>query len=257
MISRIIPTLLLKGSGFYKTTKFANPIYLGDPLNILKIFNEKEVDEIAVLDIAATPENRGPDFDFLQDLASECFMPLAYGGGIGDLNQIRRLFQIGYEKVVLNSHALERPSLIKEAAAAFGSQSIVVCIDVKKGLFGGEHVVSRSARKDHKLRPEEWARQAEELGAGELIVNAVHRDGTMSGYELELIERVASAVSVPVIASGGARNVHDFTAAVRQGRASACAAGAMFVFQGPHRAVLINVPSQHEIRAALNQPASA
>lgn len=257
MINRVIPTLLLKGSGFYKTTKFANPVYLGDPLNILKIFNEKEVDEIVVLDITATPENRGPDFAFLQDLASECFMPLAYGGGISDVAQIRRLFQIGYEKIVLNSHALERPEMITEASKAFGSQSIVVCIDVKKGLFGGDHVVSRSARKEHKLRPEQWAKQAEALGAGEIIVNSVNRDGTMTGYDLELIERVASAVSVPVIASGGARNVGDFTAAVRQSHASACAAGAMFVFQGPHRAVLINVPSPREIRAALVQPASA
>lgn len=250
-MTRIIPCLLLKGAGFYKTTKFKNPVYLGDPLNILKIFNEKEVDEIAVLDIAATPDGRDPDFTYLQDLASECFMPLAYGGGVKSVEQVQRLFQIGFEKVILNSHALARPELIQEAAQIFGSQSIVVSIDVKKGLLGGMHVWSHSGRKEHRQSPEEWARKAADLGAGEIVINSINRDGTMTGYDLELIKRITSAVSVPVIALGGARNIEDFSAAVHEAQASACAAGAMFVFQGPHRAVLINVPPAKEIERAL------
>lgn len=250
---RIIPVLLLKGAGFYKTTRFKDPVYLGDPLNILRIFNEKEVDEIAILDIEATLDGREPDFGALQDMASECFMPLAYGGGIKTVRQIQRLFQIGFEKVILNSSALERPELIKDAAQSFGSQSVVVCIDAKKGLLSGNHVVSCGGRKAHKWSPGDWAQRAAELGAGEIIINSVSRDGTMTGYDLGLIRQVTMAVGVPVIALGGAARVEDFAAAVNEAQASACAAGAMFVFQGPHRAVLINVPSPQEILAAISR----
>jgi imidazole glycerol-phosphate synthase subunit HisF len=250
-MTRIIPCLLLNGTGFFKTTKFKDPVYLGDPLNILKIFNEKEVDEVAVLDISATVQNKGPNFTYLQDLASECFMPLAYGGGVKSVEQVQRLFQIGFEKVILNSHALQRPQLIREVADVFGSQSIVVSIDVKKGVLGRMHVCSHGGRQQHRQSPEAWARQAAELGAGEIIINSINRDGTMTGYDLELIRSITSEVSVPVIALGGARNVADFSAAVHEAHASACAAGAMFVFQGPHRAVLINVPPAREIERAL------
>lgn len=248
---RIIPVLLLKGSGFYKTTRFRDPVYLGDPINILRIFNEKEVDEIAILDIDATPAGRGPNFPLLQDMASECFMPLAYGGGINSVAEIKRLFQIGFEKVVLNSALFDRPSLVTEASQMFGSQSVVVCIDVKKSLLGGYQVVAASAKTKTTWKPVEWACRAAELGAGEIIVNSVDRDGLMEGYDLELISRVAGAVSVPVVACGGARGVQDFADAVKKSHASACAAGAMFVFQGRHRAVLINVPSAKEIQKTL------
>lgn len=251
IVNRIIPSLLLQGAGFYKTTRFKNPVYLGDPINILKIFNEKEVDEIAILDITATRERREPSYELLQDIASECFMPLAYGGGITSVAQIKHLFQIGFEKVIINSAAFEQPELVTEAAQAFGSQSILVCIDVRKSLFGGYEVVTESATKKTKWKPETWAQRVAELGAGEIIVNSVDRDGTMTGYDLDLITCVAEAVNVPVIASGGARTVEDFSDAVKKGHASACAAGAMFVFQGRHRAVLINVPSRRDIQGAL------
>lgn len=251
MTNRIIPCLLLKGAGFYKTTRFKDPIYLGDPINILRIFNEKEVDEITILDIGITPKGGEPNFPLLQDMASECFMPLAYGGGIKTMDQIHRLFQIGFEKVVLNSHAFTEPELVRSAAATFGSQSIVVCIDARKALLGGYAVVSHSARSEQPWKPETWARRVAELGAGEIIINSVNRDGTMTGYDIDLIQRVTSAVNIPVIACGGASSVNDFKAAIKTGHASACAAGAMFVFQGRHRAVLINVPPVREIRQAL------
>jgi len=251
MRARIIPVLLLDRTGFYKTTRFKNPVYLGDPINILKIFNEKSVDEIAIFDIGATPEKRGPNFDLLKDLAGECFMPLAYGGGITSVAEIQRLFQVGFEKVVLNSVLAENPALLTEAAAAYGSQSIVACIDVKRTLFGSYEVVTAGARRKLGRKPDEWARELEGRGAGEIIVNSVDQDGTLAGYDLDLIKLVTSAVSVPVIASGGARNIRDFTEAVKQAHASACGAGAMFVFQGRHRAVLINVPSEQELAATL------
>jgi imidazole glycerol-phosphate synthase subunit HisF len=251
MLPRIIPCLLLDKSGFYKTTRFKNPVYLGDPVNILRIFNEKSVDEIVVFDIGATPARRGPNFGFLQDLASECFMPLAYGGGITSIAEMKRLFQIGFEKVVLNSVLAENPGVLPEAAAIFGSQSVVACIDVKRTLLGGYEVVTMGARRKLGRRPDAWAKELEGLGAGEIIINSVDQDGTLSGYDLQLIKLVTAAVSIPVIACGGARNATDFSDAVKHGNASACGAGAMFVFQGRHRAVLINVPSEQEIRAAL------
>jgi len=250
--SRIIPSLLLKGGGFYKTVRFKKPVYLGEPVNILKIFNEKEVNEIAILDIDATVDKREPNFTLLQDLASECFMPLAYGGGLTTVEQIKRLFRIGFEKAIISTGALENPSLIEDAARMFGAQSVVVCIDVKKKLLGGDEVVIRGGRQKTGMKPENWARRVEALGVGEIIINSVDRDGTMSGYDLDLIGRVTRAVGVPVVASGGARNVSDFAAAVKSARASACAAGAMFVFHGRHRAVLINVPPAKEIERALD-----
>jgi len=250
--SRIIPSLLLKGEGFYKTVRFKRPVYLGEPVNILKIFNEKEVNEIAILDIDATVEKREPNFTLLQDLASECFMPLAYGGGLASVEQIKRLFRIGFEKAIISTGAFENPGLIEEAARIFGAQSVVVCIDVKKKLLGGDEVVIRGGRKKTGIKPENWARRVESLGAGEIIFNSVDRDGTMSGYDFDLIGRVARDVGVPVVASGGARNLADFAAAVKSAGASACAAGAMFVFQGRHRAVLINVLSAKEIERALD-----
>jgi len=249
--ARIIPCLLLDNAGFYKTTRFKDPVYLGDPINILRIFNEKEVDEIAIFDIGASPSRRGPNFELLRDLASECFMPLADGGGITTVAEMKRLFMTGFEKVILNSVLADNMGLLSEASDAFGSQSVVACIDVKRTLFGGYEVVTTGIRRKLGKRPDEWARLLQDRGAGEIIINSVDRDGTLTGYDLELIKQVTSAVSVPVIACGGARNAADFGQAVKHGHASACGAGAMFVFQGRHRAVLINVPSPEELAAAL------
>ena len=250
--TRVIPCLLLKGSGFYKTIKFKKPTYLGDPINILRIFNEKEVDEIMILDIGATPSNKGPNMAFLNDLASECFMPLGYGGGVTTIDQMRMLFQLGFEKVTLNTAAVEKPELVSEAAKRFGSQSIVVSIDVKNGMLGGYEVMTRCGAEKTGYNPADFAREMEQRGAGEILLNSIDRDGTMHGYDLALLKMVSAVVSVPLVACGGAGSVAHLREAIEQGGASAVAAGSFFVFQGKHRAVLINVPSPAELEAAFS-----
>jgi cyclase len=228
--------------------KFKNPVYLGDPINIVKIFNDKEVDELIFLDITATVEKRKPPFKFLSQIASECFMPLGYGGGIRTVEDVREILGLGVEKVAINSHAAEDPSFIRKAADIFGSQSIVVSIDVKKNLFGKYEIWTHSATKRVNIDPVVFAQKIEENGAGELMVNSIERDGTMGGYDIDLIRKVAEGVKIPVIACGGAGKISDFSKAVKEGKASAVAAGAMFVFHGPHRAVLINVPTPDELK---------
>lgn len=246
LITRVIPTLLLKDGGLVKTTKFAKPVYIGDPINAIKIFNTKEVDELVILDISASKEGRPPAFDTINNITAECFMPLAYGGGIRSVEDIRAILKQGVEKVVLNHAAIVRPHLVRDAADEFGSQAIIVSIDVKRTLFGGYQVFSASGARIREKDPVKWARQLEELGAGEIYLTSVDHEGAMKGYNLDLIETVCAAVSVPVIASGGAGNITDFIDAKKRG-ASAVAAGAMFVFQGPHKAVLITYPSRSEI----------
>ncbi|MCB1538070.1 MAG: imidazole glycerol phosphate synthase subunit HisF [Rhodospirillales bacterium] len=244
---RVIPTLLLKGRGLYKTVKFADPKYVGDPINTMRIFNDKEVDEIAVLDITASREARGPDMDQIMEIVSECFMPLAYGGGITTRDQAMRLFQCGVEKVILNTAAVERPELITEIAEAAGAQAVVVAIDVKKPLIGGPKVYTHGGTRKTALDPVAWAKEAQARGAGEILLTAIDREGTMAGYDVALTRAVADAVNVPVIACGGAGGLLDFRAVLDQGHASAVAAGSLFVFQGPHRAVLISYPTRAEL----------
>jgi cyclase len=242
--TRVIPVLLLCGQGLVKTVKFKQPKYIGDPINAVRIFNEKEVDELVFLDITATPEGRGPDFDLLSDIASEAFMPMAYGGGITNLGQVRRIFELGFEKVIIDSAAYKNPKLIIEAAAIFGSQSIVGCIDVRKTLLGRYELCSVSGSIKEKASLEEHIALITQSGVGELLVNSVDRDGTMGGYDLKLLREVSNAVTVPVIACGGAGNVDHLVQAVLDGQASAVAAGSMFVFMGPHRAVMVNYPER-------------
>jgi len=244
---RVIPVLLLKDGGLWKTRAFSEPKYVGDPINAVKIFNEKEVDELLVLDIGASISNKGPDFELIESLASECFMPLGYGGGVRSLQDIQKLFLLGVEKVVLNTAAVGFPDLISQAAAQFGSQSIVVSIDAKKSWLGGYEVRVLSGTRKTKWRPEDFAVEVERLGAGEIIINSIDNDGQQSGYDLELVKRVASVVRVPVIACGGAGVLEDFHRAVRDAGASAVAAGSMFIFHGKHRAVLISYPKRDEI----------
>jgi cyclase len=241
---RIIPTLLLDNGRLVKTVRFKKPIYVGDPINSVKIFNDKQVDELIFLDIAASREGRSPDVALLRDIASECFMPLAYGGGITTIEQAKSIFEAGVEKVVLNSAFFTTPALVGEIAEIYGSQAVVVSIDVKrKALTRKPTAVFRGASRAAGLAPAAAAQSAVAAGAGELMVVAVDRDGTMSGYDIAIVNEVAAAVDVPVIASGGAASFDDFVSVVCDGGASAAAAGAMFVFNGPHQAVLISYPS--------------
>lgn len=249
--SRVIPCLLLRNLGLVKTVKFRKPQYLGDPINIVRIFNDKEVDELVFLDITATMERKKPPFELLARITSECFMPLCYGGGVRDLQTMSTLYAIGIEKVALNSIAVEDPSLVASASREFGAQSVIVSIDVKKKLFGGYEVKTHGGRKATGLDPVAHAGRMEAAGAGEILLNSIDRDGTMSGYDLDLVRRVSSAVSIPVVACGGAAGIDDLSLAVKEGGASAAAAGSMFVFHGPHRAVLISYPTQQELRHVL------
>ncbi len=245
---RVIPCLLLRNRGLVKTVRFKDPKYVGDPINTVKIFNEKEVDELIFLDITATAENRKPNLKILSEIASECFMPLGYGGGIRDSNDIRSILGLGVEKVIINSYAVEKPPFVKEAADLFGSQSIVVSVDVRKNLLGKYEVFTHGGKKPTRLDPFRFAVEMQSQGAGELFINAIDRDGTMEGYDIELVKRVSGSVDIPVIACGGAGKLQDLADAVISGGASAVAAGSFFVFQGKHRAVLISFPSPGELR---------
>ena len=249
--SRVIPCLLLSDSGLVKTVKFGTPKYIGDPINAVRIFNDKEVDELVVLDISATRAVRGPRFDMIREIAAECFMPLTYGGGVRTIEQMDRLFRSGVEKVSLNSEVFCTPQLVREAARRFGAQSVIVSIDVRRNWMGRYRVWSDGGRKDSGLDPYDHARQMVDLGAGEILVQSIDRDGTMDGYDLDLVRRITSSVSVPVVACGGAGKFEDLSRVIRDAGAAAAAAGSLFVFHGKHRAVLISYPTQQELAAVL------
>jgi cyclase len=238
---------LLKGNGLVKTVRFARPSYLGDPINIARLFNDKEADELIILDIDATRERRRPRFDYIGALASECFMPVCYGGGITSVEDVRDVLSTGVEKVALNTAAVADPSLVSRVADIFGSQAIVVSIDVKKDWLGRERAFTAGGTRNSGLDPVALAIDAETRGAGEILLGSIERDGTMQGYDTDMIARVAGRVTIPVVACGGAGTYAHLADAVRAG-ASAGAAGSMFVYQGPHRAVLINYPSGAEMR---------
>ncbi len=247
---RVIPTLLLHRDGLVKTARFRDPVYIGDPINTLRIFNEKEVDEIALLDIDATRAGRPPDIARIADLAGECFMPLAYGGGVTTVAQVEAILRAGVEKVVINSAAARDPGLVEEAASRFGSQAIVASIDVRRPAWRGTHVRTHGGTSDTGREPAAYARSLESAGAGEVLLTAIDREGTYSGYDLDLVRRVAGSVGVPVIASGGARGIDDFVGAVRAG-ASAVAAGRLFVFARRRQGILINFPEPAVLRERL------
>lgn len=243
MRPRIIPCLTMIDRGLVKTTQFKKPRYLGDPINSVKIFNGKGVDELCILDIRATANGKAPDFEYLKDISSEAFMPLSYGGGITKLSEIEKLFYIGYEKVIINTALIEGPELIKEASQFAGNQSIVASIDVKTDLFGRRHVYIHSGEMKVKYTPVELAELAESLGAGEILLNSISNDGIMKGYDLDLIKEVSHAVKIPVVACGGAKDAMDLKRALDAG-AHGVAAGSMFVYYGNQRAVLINIPEE-------------
>lgn len=246
-----MPCLLLDGRRLVKTVRFQEPAYVGDPINAVKIFNDKFVDEIIFLDISASREGRGPDYKHIKEITSECFIPFCYGGGVHSAADAAILFGIGVEKVAINTAAIKSPALVGELAARFGSQSIVAAMDVKKGWIGRYAVMTANGAVKTGLDPVTHARELERQGAGELLVNSVDRDGTMNGYDLEIIGEIAAAVNIPVIACGGAGNVEHFREAAKQGGVTAVAAGSFFVFKGKHRAVLINYPERSVLQQIL------
>lgn len=246
---RIIPVLLIDDRDLVKTKRFTDPTYLGDPVNAVKIFNIKRVDEMAILDISASRKHCGPDYEFIEDIASQAFMPLSYGGGINSLDQAKQVLAIGYEKVVLNTALVDKPSLISEIADFAGSQSVVASIDAK--FVGNDwNCVISDGNKTVSITPKDLAQSAEKLGAGEIFLNCVDRDGMGNGYNTDLVRSVADNVSIPVTACGGAKDIQDLKNVLQVGHAHAAAAGSMFVFYGRLRAVLIQFPTEDDLFAA-------
>jgi cyclase len=243
---RVIPTLLLHNGGLVKTQRFKAPKYVGDPINAIRIFNEKEVDELMVLDISASKENREPDYALIEQFASECYMPLTYGGGVRSVQQAQRIFASGVEKICVQTAALENLQLVRQLADRFGSQSIMVSLDIKKDWLGRAKAF---AAAQGKTLSTDWLQLLEDLvgaGAGEVLLNAINKDGTLSGPDLDLIRQASEQIDVPLIAVGGVSSLADIKSAVKAG-ASAVAAGAFFVYHGPHRAVLITYPKYQEL----------
>jgi cyclase len=244
---RIIPILLIHKGGLVKTFKFGAPKYVGDPLNAVRIFNEKEVDELMVVDIDASRHSIEPNYKLIANLALECRMPLSYGGGVKTVEQFDRIISLGVEKVAVSSAALDDPILISRAAARVGSQSVVAVIDVKRsGLFRKPEVVTLNATKRSGLEPSAFAAKLQELGAGEIVLNNVDRDGEMKGYDFDLIDSVRNAISTPLTVLGGAGSLDDIRSLVCRYGIIGAAAGSLFVFKGKYRAVLINYPSLEE-----------
>ena len=250
---RVIPTLLLRDGSLVKTVQFGRFSYIGDPTNTVRIFNELEVDELAFLDITATVDGREPNVALLADIANECFMPLAYGGGIGTFEQAREILQAGFEKVIVNSSADEDPAFVTRLANHFGNQAVIASIDVKLRGDGQPTVRTRSGKRDTGRDPVAWARELESRGAGEILLTSIDREGTWDGYDLDLVRSVSAAVDIPIIAHGGAGRVDDIGEVVRDAGASAAAVGSMVVFQKRGMGVLVNFPSADQLNAALQK----
>ncbi len=245
--SRIIPCLLVKNGGLVKTVQFSQPKYVGDPINAVRIFNEKEVDELAVLDIDATEQNREPDYNMIRNLAAQCRMPLCYGGGVKTADQVQKIIGLGVEKVAISAAAIERPELIAEAAKRLGSQSIVVIMDVKRISSSPQYeLVTHNGTRRTGIDPMAFAKEIEANGAGEIVVNSVDNDGVMKGYDLTIIQAVRECMTLPMTVLGGAGSLEDVSGVIRRFGTIGVAAGSLFVFKGKYRAVLINYPNRNE-----------
>jgi len=245
--SRIIPCLLIQNKGLVKTVNFKDPKYVGDPINAVKIFNEKEVDELIVLDIDATRENREPNLEMIKNLADECRMPFCYGGGITTVEQARKIINLGVEKIALSYSALNNINLCQEIGSIIGNQSVVVVIDVKKKkIFGGYDIYTHNGTKRSDWKLEDLIAQLEKIGVGELVINSIDNDGAMQDYDLSLIENIRSKCSMPITALGGAGILDDVNKLIKKFKIIGAAAGSLFVFKGKYRAVLINYPNREE-----------
>ncbi|MEM7161462.1 MAG: AglZ/HisF2 family acetamidino modification protein [Bacteroidota bacterium] len=244
---RVIPCLLLRDNGLVKSIQFKDHRYIGDPINAIKIFNDKKADELIFLDINASKENRIPSLEFIKQLGDECNMPFAVGGGIKSIEDIKSIINAGAEKVCINTAAVQNPQFIKEAVEVFGSSTIVVCMDIKKKFLGKKQIYLQNGSKSTGIDPLQFANKMVEMGAGEIMVNSIDHDGTMKGYDIELIEKIAKSIPIPVIALGGAGNMNHMLETAKKAKASALAAGSMFVYHGPRNAVLINLPTRKEV----------
>ena len=251
---RIIPCLLIKDKGLVKTINFKNPKYVGDPINAVRIFNEKEVDELIVLDIDATTGKRGPDYKMIEHLAAECRMPLCYGGGIKTVDQAETIIGLGVEKVAISSAAIENPELITIITERIGNQSVVVVLDIKKNLSGDRYEVrTHNGQKKTGKYPSALALQMERLGAGEIVINSIDNDGIMKGYDLALVDKIRESISVQLTILGGAGSLHDIGQLINKYGVIGAAAGSLFVFKGVYRAVLINYPNRAEKDALIEE----
>lgn len=250
--TRIIPCLQLIDESLVKAIKFNKYGYIGDPINTVRIFNELEVDELAFLDIRASMEKRKPNLRILREIADECFMPLSYGGGITDFETGKKILSIGFEKLILNTAAVKNKKLVTQLAEHFGNQCVVASIDVKKNFFGTYQIFTTDGREKTNLDPVAWAQELEQLGAGEILLTAIDREGTWSGFDVELTQKISEAVSVPVIANGGAGNIMHIEAVVKQGGASAVALGSMVVYQKKGMGVLVNFPDREQLHKLLS-----
>lgn len=251
---RIIPCLLVHNKGLVKTVRFKDPKYVGDPINAVRIFNEKEVDELMVVDIDASRENKEPDFKMIEKLATECRMPLCYGGGIKTADQAQYIFSLGVEKIAISSVAIEKPDLIKEVATRVGNQSVIVVLDVKKKMFGGKYeICTYNGTKNTGIDPVEFAKNCESLGTGEIIINSIDHDGMMKGYDMTIIQKIRDNISIPVTVLGGAGTLDHIGEVIKQYGIIGVAAGSLFVFKGKYKAVLINYPNPKEKQNLLNR----
>lgn len=249
--TRVIPTLLLRNESLVKTVRFGKFTYVGDPCNTVRIFNELEVDELLFLDITATREGRSPNLQVLADIANECFMPLAYGGGIRTLDDAKAVFDTGFEKISVNSYAVEDPSFIQQLASIYGSQAVIASIDIKRNLWGDHQVKTHAGTQQTKYTPLDWARKLEDLGAGEILLTSIDREGTWTGFDLDLIKTISEAVHIPVVAHGGAGSIAHVGDAIHLGKASAVALGSMLVFQKKGMGVLVNFPDHAALQQVL------
>ena len=251
---RIIPCLLVHNKGLVKTTKFKDPKYVGDPINAVKIFNEKEVDELIVVDIDASREGREPDYKMIENLATECRMPLCYGGGIKTVEQAQKIFSLGVEKIAVSSAAIENPSMITEMAERVGNQSVVIVLDVKKKTLSGKYeLYTLNGTKATGIDPVSFAMKMQKLGAGEIVVNSIDQDGVMKGYDMNLINKIREVISIPITVMGGAGTLDDIGSVIQQHGIIGVAAGSLFVFKGKYRAVLISYPTAIEKTALLEK----
>lgn len=251
LIPRVIPCLLLKGEGLYKGERFKNHKYIGDPINAVHIFNKMEADELLFLDISATKEKRITPLCTIRDIADECFMPFSVGGGIRSIDQAASIIRSGAEKICLNTAAFEVPGLVTEIAREYGNQSIIVSMDVSGNFLHKQFVYVRCGKRSTAIKPSDYARMMEDQGAGELLVTSIQHDGTRNGYDLKTLAAVSISVTIPVIASGGAGSLADFSEVLNEGLADAVSAGTMFVTHGPRKAVLISYPDRSELEAEL------